>query len=235
MPRMWSLAMDSQDTGMSGSLGGRVGPEDLEELTARLHLIEDGPDIIGVAVSFEVDEVHVFPRAPLGRSRFDLGQVESPGRERLENAVEHARLVLHGKEDGRLVTSRWSHGSPAYDQEAGAVGGVVFDAPPQHGHAIGAGGQLRGQAATGGTALPQPGQPKGAGGQLGGTAATVGSSLARSAAAVVEDISSRRASGRWASSHWRVWARPCGWEHTTLISSSSVARERRCWMMSRVR
>src|SRR5712692_9597866 len=153
MPRMWSLAMDSQDTGMSGSLGGRVGPEDLEELTARLHLIEDGPDIIGVAVSFEVDEVHVFPRAPLGRSRFDLGQVESPDRERLENAVEHARLVLHGKEDGSLVTSRWSHGSPAYDQETGAIGGVVLDAPPEHGHAIGAGGQLRGHGGYGGIVL----------------------------------------------------------------------------------
>src|SRR6266851_4207782 len=131
---MWSLATDSQDTGMSGSLGGRVGPEDLEELAALLDLVEDGADIIGVAVALEVDEVHVLPRAPLRRSRFDLGQVESPGREGLEDAVQHARLVLHGKEDGRLVAAGGPHRSPAYHEEAGAVGGVVLDAAPEHGH-----------------------------------------------------------------------------------------------------
>src|ERR1700682_3262470 len=118
---------------MSGSLGGRVRSEDLEELTALLDLFEDGPDIIGVAVALEVDDVHVLPRTPLGRSRLDLGQVESAGREGLEDAVEHAGLVLHREENGRLVAAGGPHGSPAYHEEAGAVGGVVLDAAPEHG------------------------------------------------------------------------------------------------------
>ena len=61
-----------------------------------------------------------------------------------QDAVQHARLVLHGKEDGRLVAAGGPHRSPADHEEAGAVGGVVLDAAPQHGHVIGAGGQLRG-------------------------------------------------------------------------------------------
>src|SRR3989304_2820336 len=97
---MWSLARDSQDTGMCGSLGGRVGSEDLQELAAPLDLVEDGPDVIGVAVALEVHEVHVLPGAPLGWSRFDLGHVEPAHREGLEDAVEHARLGLLWEEDG---------------------------------------------------------------------------------------------------------------------------------------
>ena len=67
---------------MQNSLGGRVGPEDLEELAAFLDLGQHVPDVFGVAVPLEVDEVHVLPGAPLGRSRLDLGQVEPPRRER---------------------------------------------------------------------------------------------------------------------------------------------------------
>ena len=85
---------------MKGSLGRRVRTEDPEELTALPDLLEHGPDVIGIAVSLEVHEVHVLPGAPLGWSRFDLGQVELAGREGLENAVEHTRLVLHGEENG---------------------------------------------------------------------------------------------------------------------------------------
>src|SRR5215813_14978063 len=90
IPRMCSLAMDSQDTVMKGSLSGRVGSEDLEELTTLRHLAEHCPHVVGVAMPLEVHEVHVLPGAPLGRSRFDLGQVEPALREGLEDAVEHA-------------------------------------------------------------------------------------------------------------------------------------------------
>src|SRR4029453_11746186 len=106
---MCSLAMDSQDTVMKGSLGRRVRAEDLEELTPLLDLLEHGPDVIGCAVSLEVHEVHVLPGAPLGWSRFDLGHVEPAGGEGLENAVKHPRLVLHGEEDRRLVAPRGPH------------------------------------------------------------------------------------------------------------------------------
>src|SRR5262245_48636287 len=76
IPRMWSLARDSQETCMRNSLRGRVGPEDLEELTAFLDFGQHVPDGLGVAVSLEVDEVHVLPRTPLRRPRLDLGQVQ---------------------------------------------------------------------------------------------------------------------------------------------------------------
>src|SRR4029453_8171786 len=102
---MWSLASDSHETCMQNSLRGRVGPEDLEELTAFLDFGQHVPDGLGVAMSLEVDEVHVLPWAPLGRSRLDLGQVQPPLRERRQDAVEHARLVLHREEDRGLVVS----------------------------------------------------------------------------------------------------------------------------------
>src|SRR5262249_44335969 len=174
MPRMCSLATDSQDTVMKGSLSRGVGSEDLEELTTLLDLAEHCPHVIGVAMSLEVHEVHVLPGPSLGRSRFDLGQVEPARRERLEDAVEHPRLVLHGEEDGGLVPSRGPHGTTADDEEARGVVRVVLDALAQHGHVVGARGEL------------------------GGYRGHRGVVLARSAAAVVEDISSMRASGRWA-------------------------------------
>src|SRR5947207_12461037 len=122
---MWSLASDSQDTVMSGSLGGRIGPEDLQELAALPHLVEHGPDVIGITVSLEVDEVHVLPGTPLGRSRFDLGHVEPARGERLENAVEHAWFVLHREEDGRLVPSRGADGAASDHEEARGIVRIV--------------------------------------------------------------------------------------------------------------
>src|SRR5690348_357258 len=131
MPRMCSLAMDSQDTVMKGSLGRRVGSEDLEELTTLLDLAEHCPHVVGVAMSLEVHEVHVLPGASLGRSRFDLGQVEPARREWLEDAVEHARLVLHGEQDGGLVPPGGPHGAAADDEEARGVIRIVLDALAQ--------------------------------------------------------------------------------------------------------
>src|SRR3972149_5022106 len=141
---MWSLASDSQDTGMSGSLGGRVGSEDLQELAALLDLVENGPDVIGIAVALEVDEVHVLPGAPLGWSRFDLGQVEPARGEGLEDAVQHAGLVLHREEDGGLVPPRRADQAPSDHQETRGVVRVVLDALLQHGYVVRPGGQLRG-------------------------------------------------------------------------------------------
>src|SRR5262245_9400716 len=102
---MWSLASDSHEACMQDYLGGRVGSEDLEERTAFLYLGQHCPDDLGVAVPFEVDEVHVLPGPSLGRPRLDLGQVEAPLCERGEDAVEHAGLVLHREEDRGLVVS----------------------------------------------------------------------------------------------------------------------------------
>src|SRR6266508_373390 len=144
IPRMWSLAMDSHDTVMSGSLGGRVGSEDLEELAALFHFVEDSADVVRVPVSLEVDEVHVFPRTPLGRSRLDLGEVEPARREGLEDAIEHAGLVLHREEDGRLVPAARPDGLPPDDEKAGRVGRVVLDAAPQDRDVVHPRGELRG-------------------------------------------------------------------------------------------
>src|SRR4026208_1048242 len=100
---MCSLASDSQGTDMRSSLGGRIGPEDLEELAALPHRGERTVHGLGVPVALEIDEVDVFPGPALGRPRLDLGQVEPALREGLKNAEEHPGLVLHGEEDGGLV------------------------------------------------------------------------------------------------------------------------------------
>src|SRR5712692_11741466 len=119
---MWSFASDSQGTGMRSSLRGRVRSEDFEELTALLDLGQDGADIIGIAMAFEVDEVDVLPGSPLGRSRLDFREIQPARGEGLENAVKHAGLVLHREENGRLVPPRGRHRLPADQQKAGGVG-----------------------------------------------------------------------------------------------------------------
>src|SRR4029434_9255135 len=72
-----------------GSLGDRVGPEDLEELAALADRAQRARDDLGIPVALEVDEVHVLPGPPLGRSRFDFGQVETALGEGLQNAEQH--------------------------------------------------------------------------------------------------------------------------------------------------
>src|SRR5215471_736884 len=118
MPRMCSLARDSQDADIRDSLRRRVGPEDLEELAPPPHLGQHGPDVFGIAMTFEVHEVDVLPGTPLGRSRFDLGEVEAARGEWSEDAVEDAGLVLHGEEDRRLVPAGHRRRPPPDDEEA---------------------------------------------------------------------------------------------------------------------
>src|SRR6266508_408598 len=144
IPRMWSFASDSQGTGMRDSLRGRVRSEDFEELTALLDLGQDGADVIGIAMAFEVDEVDVLPGAPLRRSRFDFREIQPAGGEGLENAVEHAGLVFHREENRRLVPPRGRRRLPADHEEAGGVGRVVLDPRPEHGHLVQPRGELRG-------------------------------------------------------------------------------------------
>src|SRR3990172_8588445 len=121
MPRMCSLASDSQEADMEGSLCGRIGPENLEELAALLDRAKHVSHVVGVPVPLEVQEVHVLPGAPLGGPRFDLGQVEPALGEGLQDAVEDARLVAHGEEDRGLVPSRGRH-RPGPPPEGGGGG-----------------------------------------------------------------------------------------------------------------
>ena len=181
------------------SLRGRVGAEDLEELAALLHLGQHGPDVVGLAVPLEVHEVDVLPGAPLGRSRFDLREVELPRRE--GGGCCRARRARSSSRTG-WRSCPGPRGPPAAGRSRGT--------------ALSSKGCPR--CARGGWA-PRRGR-----GHLGRDPATVGSSFARSAAAVVDGISSTAASGRCVASHCRHWARACGWEQTVLTSLRSDAR-----------
>src|SRR3989337_3387994 len=66
MPRMWSLASDSQEADMEGSLCGRIGPEDLEELATLLDRAKHVSHVVGVPVPLEVRAAHVVAGRMLG-------------------------------------------------------------------------------------------------------------------------------------------------------------------------
>src|SRR6059036_2032165 len=100
---MCSFASDSHCVGMLSPLEGRVRPEDLQEQGPLPDLAQCRRDVGGSAMALEVHEDHVLPGPLLGRTRFDLREIDPEPCQRLEDPVERTRLIAHREEDRRLV------------------------------------------------------------------------------------------------------------------------------------
>src|SRR5262249_51711199 len=118
------------------SLEGRVRPEDLQEQGPLLDLAQHRRHGRRGAVALEIHEDHILPGALLGRTRLDFREVDPEPRQGLEDAIEAARLVAHGEQDRRLVSSSRAAGGGAGAEKAGGVVRLVADRGSEDGSLV---------------------------------------------------------------------------------------------------
>ena len=139
-PRIWSRRPSSHEVASRHALGDGlpahvafvagdgVGAEELHLCLLRGQVAEAVGDELVVEMALEVDEEAVVAEVALGRPRLELGDVDGPGRELLEDGEQRAGAVLALEAHDRgLVVPGGSRDAVAHDHEPGLVLGVVLD------------------------------------------------------------------------------------------------------------
>ena len=139
-PRIWSRRPSSHEVRVAPRLGDGlpahvafvagdgIGAEELHLCLLRGQVAEAVGDELVVEMALEVDEEAVVAEVALGRARLELGDVDGPGRELLEDREQRAGAILALEAHDRgLVVPGGRGDAVAHDHEPGLVLRVVLD------------------------------------------------------------------------------------------------------------